>query len=910
MDANGLRFWLLADGDHFPSRQRAVWDRRCRVLRLASERTLVPPPGVADPEAAAASACERVPSTLDAHGSLARWFDQAGADGNVGSVVVTSAHLPDSATLLRLAQRPNDIAAGQDGVLYVVFSDRVMLHDLRGRWPDQAIQLPGFSPWRIATDAAGGAWILEQLSGRMARLDGLPLPARSHAEYAHTTFRPSPENSRPPALRLLDRIVWPTGETPLALAAHPQQGLALLSRVAGGKTNLRRFDPRTEELGAPVRLTDALFAYALCWLDDERVAVRVPGRPDAPAFAVEDGEADDARAPLGEIYPLATDAIEAPFVHRIDGPPHYPTVDGSVPLHKLSIANLARHGDAASFTDSKQHLIDSGSQLTVWHRLYAEASIPPGAGFIVRLAVTSEPNPPPADAVWCAHRFGRNLRRATVPQEPQASWEAWPSELPAHPGLGPWKSQRDHTGLFNVLIQNPQRRVRTLAGRYLWVRVEMFGDGRVTPEIAALRCWGSRFSYRDQYLPRLFRETLHGAPAQAPGERIDLLDAQLTPELDAGGAPPASLADRLADLGLGPSAEIRVEQPQQAWLLEDATTGRALRLRHEDDAIALYRPAASPADFLDRFLASFEATLTPLEDRVAAAHLLTDPASAPQEHLDWLGAWIGVAFDPALPTQRRRDWLAAAPALARHHGTRRGLEHALDIASGGGVAGGEIVLLEDFRLRRLFATLLGVDLADEKDPLLPGLTVSGNSVVGDTLILGEAETAELLALFRAEVATVEESAAVLAFYEGLAHRATVLVHQSVDPQDLGLLRRVVELESPAHVEVKVLTATWPLLVGVASLVGVDTYLGPQRRPRPARANISSVGGGDYVLGATSLDPRRSGGTGVATSSPPPVADAGPGGIVGFGQSFILDAGRSRAAPGRTIKNYSWRRLPP
>ena len=506
--------------------------------------------------------------------------------------------------------------------------------------------------------------------------------------------------------------------------------------------------------------------------------------------------------------------------------------------------------------------------------------------------------------------FRPPYRARSRPQEPHAAWEAWPSELPVHPGLGPWPSEPDRSGLFSALIQNPRRRVRTLVGRYLWVRVELFGDGRVGPEIAALRCWGSRFSYRDQYLPRLYRETLYGAPALAPGEPIDELDVGLAPRLDAGGTPSGALADGFihAGLRLGPAAAIRVDQPGKAWLLEDA--GRTWPLRQESNAITLYWPAATPADFLDRFLASFEAMLTPLEDRVAAAHLLTDPASAPQQHLDWLAGWIGVAFDPALPAERRRRWLAAAPTLARLHGTRGGLELALDIASDGGVAGGEIVLVESFRLRRLLATLLGVDLADDADPLLPGLTVSGNSIVGDTLILGETETLELLALFREEVATIEENAAVRAFYERLAHRATVLVHQSVSPQDLGLLRRVIELEAPAHVDVRVASATLPLLVGIASLVGVDTYLGPQPRPQPARAEVSSLGLGDYVLGPTSLDPRRSGAAAPVASSPAPVAEAGSDFTARFGQSFNLDASGSSAAPGRRIQSYAWRRLLP
>jgi hypothetical protein len=181
--------------------------------------------------------------------------------------------------------------------------------------------------------------------------------------------------------------------------------------------------------------------------------------------------------------------------------------------------------------------------------------------------------------------------------------------------------------------------------------------------------------------------------------------------------------------------------------------------------------------------------------------------------------------------------------------------------------------------------------------------------VGDTLVLGDAETAELMSLFRDQATTAGERDAIAAFHAGLAHRATVLVHQNVSPQDLGLIRRIVALEAPAHAEVRVETATWPLLVGVASLVGVDTYLGPPERPRPVHLDRSALGGGDFVLGPLALDPRQAGGR-ARWPSPPPFADAGPSFVAPGGESFLLDGSRSIAAEGRRIDHYVWRRMPP
>jgi len=925
MDANRLRFWMLAEAGHWPARSHAVWDAACRALQLASERSL---PAPADPNAAFAaanSALERVPRAVDQFDAVAYWDEDA-------KVIGVRSYLPDPGVVLPLAERPSDLCVGADAVLYVALPGGVLMHDLRGRWGDVLVAptdapAGGFTPWRLAAAFPGGAWVLDRAGGRLARLEGMPLPAQTPQpdDYAPGVFRPDPENCRTPLLRVLADPAWPGGERPIALAAHSDTGLALLS-WAGDETVLRRWDADSQRLEAAIHLQGARFAYALEWLDAERVAVRMPGRPDAPAFSWESGNVAGARDPLGDVYPITAGGVEAPFAHRLGGPPRYPAGnDRAEPLHALSLPNLARQGGAANYAgsggDFVAQLLDSGSTTTVWHRLYAEAAIPARTGFTVWLAATNEARPPALSDTqsWQPHGFGRDIAALdsafSAPQLPRAVWEHAPSELPGHPGLGPWLPETDIRGLYSVLIQNARTRVRTLSGRYLWVRVALFGDGRVGPQIAALRAYGSRFSYVDQYLPGVYRETLFGEPAQAAGELLESVELSHQTALDAHGTSGGIIDDtlrarlKLAIPDLGDAAVVTVEQPGQAWLLRDLSGRRTWRLTHDSGAVGIYRPQASRADFLGRMLANFEGVLTQLEDRIGAAHLFSDPDATPEPQLDWLAGWIGVAFDPALPAKQRREWLRNAEPLARWHGTRRGLLLALNIATGGGVRGGEIIVIEDFRLRRILATLLGVDLGDEADPLLPGLVQSGNSVVGDTLFLGDQERVELLALFRQEVATAAENDAVLGFLGQLANRATVLVHQNVEPQDLGLIRRIVELESPAHVEVRVATATRPLMVGVYSLVGVDTYLGPPQLPLPVQLDRSGLGVGDYLIGPAALDPRMRG----ATAPPPvsrPVADAGPDATAGFGQSFELDGSASHAAPGQMITKYVWRRLPP
>ncbi len=379
--------------------------------------------------------------------------------------------------------------------------------------------------------------------------------------------------------------------------------------------------------------------------------------------------------------------------------------------------------------------------------------------------------------------------------------------MPFHPGLLDCPSEPGRTGLFMALVQRAGRVSRELKGRYLKMELVLHGTGQATPVIAAARVYEPRFSYVERYLPPIHRK----------------------PDADSAGE---------AGEDLGPAA---------------------------------------PHDFLSRYVTLFESLLTRIEDKVASAHLVSDPWGTPPEAIDWLANWIGVALDPGLPEDRRRlpenrrrRMLAATTAIYRRRGTLPGLAMALDAATGGEVARGGLVIVEDFRLRRTFATILGADLGRHEDPLLLGFIESGNSFVGPTLFLGEGDIGELseeqqtelaALFFKPEEESEEREADIAALFDRLAYRVTVLVHSDIDQHELGFIRRVVELETPAHVRARILRAPQPLIVRLYALVGVDTYLRPRPGIDPVRVGGTRLGEKDHIVGLPSLDPRlEQGGT--------------------------------------------------
>jgi phage tail-like protein len=691
-------------------------------------------------------------------------------------------------------QKVTDFALGYDGIFYIAVGGNLVLQDKRERWPDSALALEDFKVQRLTPHPSGGVWVLNAEGNKVGRVQGAPLPDVPRPEVAPGVMRPVEENPNPP--RLSQLIELPEHETFVALCASPGGQVALLSW--GTNQAALRLLTDEENLSAPQSL-----------LASEAGPGPKPIQfPYSIAFLDEDqiavlvtGLQEVLVYNLEDLRQLLPIGDVYPLVSH-SGEPFVHGLD--FPPHyptqsgSAAVYPLSYRSFVSNAGTVTPRLIDSGKRQTQWHRIYLEALIPSRCGIKVFLAASDVPIHPEDKPEWFEHRFGQIFTNPPSSTIPTGVWERSASELPFHPGLlGKCRLEPNKNGLFTVLVQRAGKLVRTLRGRYLGVRIELIGDGLTTPEIASLRVYASRFSFVKNYLPELYHETVF---------------------------PPDS------EQGTANSSD-----------------------------------AATPADFLERFLDNFEGVLTEMEDRVAASYLLTQAVSAQDDSLPWLASWIGLSFDPTFPKDRRRELLQAAPDLFERRGTLAGMQKALDVATGGMAGNGSIIVVEEFRLRRTFATILGAKIEDDSDPLLPGLSRSANSYVGDTLFLGDEHRKEFLALFGPQVLQglspqqlAQAQQAIWNFYERLAHRITVLVHNEVLPQDFGLINHVVQLEKPAHVIASVQRATYPFLVGIASLLGLDTYLRNKPEPKPVRVDMSRIGGYDLIRQFPSLDPRYEG----------------------------------------------------
>ncbi|MCP4519072.1 MAG: phage tail protein, partial [Delftia sp.] len=203
---------------------------------------------------------------------------------------------------------------------------------------------------------------------------------------------------------------------------------------------------------------------------------------------------------------------------------------------------------------------------------------------------------------------------------------------------------------------------------------------------------------------------------------------------------------------------------------------------------------------------------------------------------------------------RQRRLLQCATLIQQYKGTLPGVNLALDVATDGGVQRGEVVLVENFRLRRTLATILGRNMDDATHPLTLGTGMSGNSIIGDSLILSDMNAQEFLALFAPELADEEETKAVNAFFDKYAHKLSVLLHGRARQQKNAVMETLSE-QIPAHLQWSIIETERPFILGTSPLLSVDTYLEQRPDPEPVILNQTLIGQEGLLKNPVAFSPR-------------------------------------------------------
>lgn len=87
--------------------------------------------------------------------------------------------------------------------------------------------------------------------------------------------------------------------------------------------------------------------------------------------------------------------------------------------------------------------------------------------------------------------------------------------------------------------------------------------------------------------------------------------------------------------------------------------------------------------FTQRFVSAFDAALAPIFVTLDNLPAYLDPWLTPEDFLDWLASWFGMALDESWSLDRRRALVARAFDFYRLRGTANGLKTQIEALTGG-----------------------------------------------------------------------------------------------------------------------------------------------------------------------------------------------------------------------------------
>lgn len=659
----------------------------------------------------------------------------------------------------------------------------------------------GFTPFDIVAAPGGGVWILDRWQQRRPGLHcrywGLdhefrivaaagPPPA-AEAPTFHAVGGPVASHSGQRS---------PTGfpvaaQDPISIEALADGSVLILDRQpAPAASRLYRY--RGEHLvGAPVALQVEVAV--------ERADTDAVEKEKVPLSLVAHDIACDRAAQRPTLY-VVDDAGKQVFALTLDldaSPPALTVKPDFLPLHSYGGRGLVWDpvGQAVFYDLSARGGVDTATRwirlqsieepayarqavvLTpifdgrehncVWDGLFLDACIPPGTS--VEVFTWADNN---RDLL---EQFLADApESAPFDREPDLYLRGAGAELPYY---NPFVEQDARRQIATQAVTTPVRPegagtwellFQRAQGRYLQIRLALRGNGRSTPRLYALRAYYPRFSYPKNYLPAVFLE------------------------------------DRIS------------------------------------------------AGFLERLLANPKGFFTEIEARIDAVSLLFDPRGAPSEALDWLAGWIGLTLDPLWGELHERrppaDGNGRTPGKPAPDRRRLLIRFASRLYAWRGTLDGLLFALELLLDPCLETFLARIKRAAREDD--PGLRAQFQrlELPYPTARMTEVQLEELLFAYvvsprrHAKVRIVERfrvrdgRAAALGdptpasadTAADFSHRFSVLVPENLSPVEEAMVRRIVDLEKPAHTAYDVRFYWDYFRVGEARL-GIDTIPGESGR---------------------------------------------------------------------------------